>query len=148
MRQLAALVAVFAIISNQAWAFDHSPEAVGQIYFSIPFGAASKQEATPHLGFRVTYGDGLTFPDREEPGAYRDLDIRLNLDGQTDLRVNGVNVSQLSFSLYAAEDDGLTHRSLWTGVGIAAVVGVVVLVAVGGVLVVGRGSGRRTSQSN
>ena len=70
MRQLAALVAVFAIISNHAWAFDHSPEAIGQLYFSIPFGAAPKQKATPYLGFRVAYGDGLTFPDREEPGAY------------------------------------------------------------------------------
>jgi hypothetical protein len=129
MRQLAALVAVFAIISNYAWAFDHSPEAVGQIYFSIPFGAAPNQDATPHLGFRVAYGDGLTFPDRDEPGTYRDLSFRLNLDRQTDLLVNGVDVAEFYPTLSVAEDEGRGKRwPYWTALGIVAGVALTVVI--------------------
>ena len=65
MRQLPALVAIFAIITSHAWAFDPSPDVVGQIYFSIPFGSATKQDVTPRLGFRVVYDDGPTFADRQ-----------------------------------------------------------------------------------
>jgi hypothetical protein len=133
MRQLAALVAVLAIISNHAWAFDQSPETIGQIYFSIPFGAAPRQEATPHLGFRVAYGDRLTFPDRDEPGTYRDLDMRWNLDGQTVLLINGVDVAEFYPSLYAAEDEGLTGQQVALGVAIVVVaVGGAILIASGG----------------
>jgi hypothetical protein len=64
MRRLAALVAIFTIIGSNAWAFDPSHEVVGQIYFSIPFGAATKQQATPRLGFRVGFGEASTFADR------------------------------------------------------------------------------------
>ena len=128
MRQLAALVAVFAIISNHAWAFDNSPEAVGQIYFSIPFGAAPRQEATPHLGFRVAYGERLTFPDRDESATYRDLDLRWNLDGQTDLLINGVDVAEFYPSLSAAGDEGQQKTwPIWVGLGVAAAVVVTVI---------------------
>ena len=105
MRQLAALVAVFAIISNHAWAFDHSPEAVGQVYFSIPFGAPTKQEATAHMGFRVAYGDELTFADHNDKVTFTELDWRSNLDGHAALLLNGVEVVPLSRSFSAAEAD-------------------------------------------
>ena len=108
MRQLTALVAVFAVISSSAWAFDPSHEVVGQMYFSIPFGAAMKQEATPRLGLRVTYGEAPTFADRSARAPYSVFDLRSNLYGQTTLLLNGADVSQLSRSLYATEDDGNT----------------------------------------
>ena len=88
MRRLAALVAVFAIISSNAWAFHPSPEVVGQIYFSIPFGAATKQEETPRLGFQVGYGEGLTSANRNARTPYGVLDFRGNVNGQTTLLLN------------------------------------------------------------
>ncbi len=124
MRRLAALVAVFANISSNAWAFDLSPEVVGQIYFSIPFGAATKQEATPRLGFRVGFGEALTFADHQARATYGVLDWRANLEGQTTLLINGVDAAQLSRALYAAEDEGQTDGvsaagvMIWLGLGV------------------------------
>ena len=74
MRQLLALAAIFAILSNHAWAFDRSPEVVGKMYFSIPFGTATKDKATPQFGFRVSYGDGLTFADGNKRLLRSELD--------------------------------------------------------------------------
>ncbi len=108
MRQMSALVAIFAIITSHSWAFDPSHEVVGQMYLSIPFGAATKQEAAPRLGFRVAYGDGPSFADRNARVPYNLLDWRSNFDGQTTLLLNGVDVVQLSHSLHAAEDEELT----------------------------------------
>ncbi len=130
MRRLAALVAVFAIISSNAWAFDPSPEVVGQIYFSIPFGAATKQEPTPRLGFRVGYGEGLTFADRNTRMPYSMLDLRSDLNGQTTLLINDVDIAQLSRALYAAEDEGQTDMA-----GVVGTAGVVLIV--GGLIVGG-----------
>ncbi len=129
MRQLSALVAIFAIITSHSWAFDPSHELVGQIYLSIPFGAATKQEATPRLGFRVVYGDGPTFADRNARVPYNLLDWRSNFDGQTTLLLNGVDVVQLSQSLHAAEDGELTSdgKVVLIVLGVAAVGGLVYL---------------------
>ena len=106
MRRLAALVAVFAIISSNAWAFDPSPEIVGQFYFSIPLGAATKHQETPRMGFQVGYGEEQTFTNRNARTPYGVLDLRANLDGRTALLLNGIDVFQLSRSLYAAESEG------------------------------------------
>ncbi len=123
MRRLTALVAVFAIISSNAWAFDPSPEVVGQIYFSIPFGASTKQEATPRLGFRLGYGEELTFADHQARARYAVLDWQANLKGQTTLLINGVDTAQLSRALYAAEDEGQTDGEI--GPVLAVVLGIV-----------------------
>ncbi len=133
MRQMSALVAIFAIITSHAWAFDPSHEAVGQIYFSIPFGAATMQKETPRLGFRVAYGDGPTFADRNARVPYNLLDWRSNFDGQTTLLLNGVDVVQLSQSLNAADDAGLTKNE-----GIVLAVVVVLAVAAAMAFVVHR----------
>ena len=131
MRRLAALVAVFAIVSSNAWAFDPYPEFVGQMYFSIPIGAATKQEATPRLGFRVGYSDGLIFDDRNARMSYSVVDWQSNLNGRTTLLINGVDVAQLSRVLYAAEDEGQTDGEVALIVlGIGAAIGVLVYVAV------------------
>ena len=129
MRQLSALVAIFAIITNHSWAFDPSHEVVGQMYLSIPFGAATKQEATPRLGFRVAYGDGPTFADRNARVPYNLLDWRSNFDGQTTLLINGVDVVQLSRSLHAAEDEEVTDsgKVVLIALGVAAIGGLVYL---------------------
>ncbi len=130
MRQRTALVAIFAIITSHAWAFDPSPEVVGQMYLSIPFGAATKQEATPRLGFRVVYDDGPTFADRNARVPYNLLDWRSNLDGQTTLLLNGIDVVQLSRALHAAEDEEVTDvgKKVLLVLGVAAI-GVVGLLA-------------------
>lgn len=131
MRQLSALVAIFAIITSHAWAFDPSPEVVGQIYLSIPFGAATKQDVTPRLGFRVVYDDGPSFADRHARAPYNLLDWRSNFDGQTTLLLNGVDVVQLSQSLHAAEDEDeeltKTGKVILTVLGVAAFGGLVYL---------------------
>ena len=125
MRKLSALVAIFAVITSHAWAFDPSPEFVGQIYFSIPFGSATKQDVTPRLGFRVVYDDGPTFADRNARAPYNLLDWRSNFDGQTTLLLNGVDVVQLSRSLHAAEDGELTSdgKVVLIVLGVAAIGG-------------------------
>ncbi len=133
MRKLSALVAIFAVITSHAWAFDPSPEFVGQIYFSIPFGSATKQDVTPRLGFRVVYDDGPTFADRSARAPYNLLDWRSNFDGQTTLLLNGVDVVQLSQSLNAADDAGLTKNE-----GIVLAVVVVLAVAAAMAFVVHR----------
>ncbi len=92
--------------ASQALAFDHLTEPVGLVYFSIPFGAPTKQEATPWLGFRFDYGFRPAFDDSNARAPYSLADWRLNLDGQTSLRFNGVVVGQLPRSLYAAGDEG------------------------------------------
>ena len=92
--------------ASQALAFDHLTEPVGLVYFSIPFGAPTKQEATPWLGFRFDYGFRPGFDDSNARAPYSLADWRLNLDGQTSLRFNGVDVGQLPRLLYAAEDKG------------------------------------------
>jgi hypothetical protein len=128
---MSALVAIFAIITSHSWAFDPSHEVVGQIYLSIPFGTATKQEATPRLGFRVAYGDGPTFADRNARVPYNLLDWRSNFDGQTTLLLNGVDVVQLSHSLHAAEDEELgTSGKIVLGVLLAGAVGGLVYLAV------------------
>ncbi len=133
MQRLAALVAVFAIISSHAWAFHPSPEVVGQIYFSIPFGGATKQEATPRLGFRVAYGEEPSFADRNARVPYSLLDWRSNLDGRTTLLLNGVDVVQLSRSLNAGEGEGQTDEgvptAVWIGLGIVVIGGLVYIAA-------------------
>ena len=106
LRKLFALLAAFAMTASQALAFDHLTAPVGQVYFSIPFGAPTKQEATPRLGFRVDYGYGSTLDDVRARAPYSPVDWRLNLDGQTSLRLNGVDVGQLPRPLYIAEDGG------------------------------------------
>lgn len=125
MRQLSALAAIFAIITSHAWAFDPSPGVVGQIYLSIPFGAATKQDVTPRLGVRVVYDDGPSFADRHARAPYNLLDWRSNFDGQTILLLNGVDVVQLSHSLHAAEDEELTKNGevIFIVLGIAAIGG-------------------------
>jgi hypothetical protein len=80
----------------------------------------------------VAYGEGVSFPDRDEPGAYRDLDMRFNFDGQTDLLINGVGVAELYPSLYAAEDEGLTGGQIAGVAFVVVVVGGVVLLASSG----------------
>ncbi len=108
MRTFFALLAVFAMTASQALAFDHLTGPVGQVYFSIPFGAPTKQEAMPRLGFRFDYGPRPAFDDTGTRVPYSLVDLRLNLDGQTSLRLNGVDVGQLPRPLYAAEGEGLT----------------------------------------
>ena len=130
MRKLAALVTVFALITNHAWAFDSSHEVVGQVYLSIPFGAVTNQAATPRLGFRVDYRDGPTFADRNAQVPHNLLNWRSNLSGQTTLLLNGVDVGQLSQTLHAAEDEGLTDAEV-AGIVLGVVaVGVLVLLVV------------------
>ena len=128
MRRLAALVAIFTIINSNAGAFDPSHEVVGQMYFSIPFGAATKQEAIPRLGFRVGFGEALTFADHNTRVPYSVLDWRANLNGQTTLLINGVDVARLSRALYAADDeeqtDGEVGTAVWIGLGIVVIGGV------------------------
>ncbi len=132
MRRLAALVAIFTIIGSNAWAFDPSHEVVGQIYFSIPFGAATKQQATPRLGFRVGFGEASTFADRSERAPYGVLEWQASLDGQTALLINGIDIAELSRALYAAEDGGQTDgevpTAVWIGLGIVVVGGLGYLV--------------------
>ena len=91
MRRLAALVAIFTIIGGNAWAFDRSHEVVGQMYFSIPFGAATKQQATPRLGFRVGFGEAAAFADRSARAPYGVLEWQASLNGQTTLLINGID---------------------------------------------------------
>lgn len=138
MRRLIALVATFAIISSNAWAFDPSPEVVGQIYFSIPFGAATKQEGTPRLGFRVGYGEELTFADHQARAQYGVLDWQANLNGQATLLINGVDTAQLSRVLYAAEDEGQTDGVSAAGamifIGLGVLVGGVAYYCINGAL--------------
>ena len=127
MRRLAALVAIFTIIGSNAWAFDRSHEVVGQMYFSIPFGAATKQQATPRLGFRVGFGEASTFADRNARAPYGVLEWQASLSGQTTLLINGVDVVELSRALYAAEDEGQTDgdvsTAVWIGLGVVVVGG-------------------------
>lgn len=137
MRRLAALVAIFTIIGSNAWAFDRSHEVVGQMYFSIPFGAATKQQATPRLGFRVGFGEASTFADRNAAdrsarAPYGVLEWQASLDGRTALLINGIDVAELSRALYAAEDGGQTDgdvsTAVWIGLGIVVVGGLGYLV--------------------
>ena len=130
MRKLAALVTIFTLISSHTWAFDSSHEVVGQMYLSIPFGTATKQAATPRLGFRVDYrGNEPTsdiFAERKAWVPYNLLNWQPKLDGQHALLLNGVDVVQLSQKLNAAEDEGLTDGQIALIVlGIVAVGGVI-----------------------
>ena len=130
MRKLLSLLAAFAMTFSQAAAFEHSIEPVAQVYLSIPFGAPTKQEATPRLGFRVDYGYGSTFDDANARVPYSALDWRLNFDGQTSLFLNGADVGELSRRLNAAEDEGLS-ASQWVGIVLgAAAIGSIILLAV------------------
>ena len=119
MRKLLSLLAAFAMTFSQAAAFEHSIEPVAQVYLSIPFGAPTKQEATPRLGFRVDYGYGSTFDDANARVPYSALDWRLNFDGQTSLFLNGADVGELSRRLNAAEDEGLSAVQ-WGAIAVGA----------------------------
>ncbi len=63
MKNFVTLLAVFAMTISQALAFENSPGPVGQVYFSIPFGASTKQEAMPRLDFRFDHGSRPAFGD-------------------------------------------------------------------------------------
>ena len=106
MRKILALMAVFAMTASPALAFDHSTGPVGQVYFSIPFGAPTLEQAMPRLGFRFDHGYRQAFDDADVRIPYSLADWSLNLDGQTSLRLNGVDAGRLSRTLSAADDDG------------------------------------------
>ena len=104
MRKILALMAVFAMTASPALAFDHSTGPVGQVYFSIPFGAPTLEQAMPRLGFRFDHGQRQAFDDADGRIPYSLADWSLNLNGQSSLRLNGVDVGRLSRPLSAADD--------------------------------------------
>ena len=133
MRKLLALLIVFALTAGRAYAFDNPVDFVGKFYFSIPFGAPTKREAMPHFGFGVGYDFGHEnelIPDRfHAPPPINLFDWRYDLDGQTSIWLNGVDVAQISDKFNAAEDDAETQTALIVlGVVAVAVVGVIVYV--------------------
>lgn len=113
MKKISVLLAApLAAAAGDALAFDDSDKASVQVYFAIPLGAPSKQEATPWLGFRVDRDGMFTNDDRfVDDGATLTslpavLDLRFDLGGQTSLQLNGVDLEQRIQALYAAEGEG------------------------------------------
>jgi len=126
MRKILALMAVFAITASPALAFDHSTGPVGQVYFSIPFGAPTLEQAMPRLGFRFDHGYRQAFDDADVRIPYSLADWSLNLDGQTSLRLNGVDAGRLSRTLSAAENGGIPagNKALLGLIGVSIGVGI------------------------
>lgn len=109
------MAALFTLVSaGQAFAFDRSHETNAQVYFAIPFGGASKADATPRFGFSVDYGtqvsDSLTGTSQFQP--INSLDFRLDIAGDTSIYGNGVNLGERLNAVYASDSDDLTESYL------------------------------------
>ncbi len=108
MKKLSGILAVLFTLATtgQAFAFDSAHQTNAQIYFAIPFGGASKAEATPRFGFSVDYstrvGDSA---DTYALQRINSLDFRLNIAGDASVYSNGVNLSDRLNALYASGDD-------------------------------------------
>ena len=108
MKKLSGILAVLFTLATtgQAFAFDHALQTNAMVYFAIPFGATSKEEATPRFGFSVDYstrvGDSA---DTYALQRINSLDFRLNIAGDASVYSNGVNLSDRLNALYASGDD-------------------------------------------
>ena len=108
MKKFSGILAVLFTLATtgQAFAFDHALQTNAMVYFAIPFGATSKEEATPRFGFNIDYGVRVG----ESADAYalqriNSLDFRLNIAGDASVYSNGVNLSDRLNALYASDDD-------------------------------------------
>lgn len=97
-------LAVFALVSGNALAFDPFGNSRAEIYFTIPFGGSTKADAMPRFGFRVDRTDGRMFVDNGVPLPPNFIDLTYSLDGVTTFNLNGVNLQQAGQALYATDE--------------------------------------------
>ena len=113
---MVAAVALVALTAGDAWAFDNSREPGALLYFTLPFGAQTKQEAAPKIGFRIGItGDSYqTSSSGYDPFSAFDaapvrvrvslFDFGVRLDDTMTFNLKGMDIGQSGSALYA--DDG------------------------------------------
>ena len=120
MRTLLSLLLAFTMATSQALAFENGPNPVGKIYFSVPFGGPARAQMMPRVGFRIdrSHGPSFTHPGVGTPASL--LDWRLDFNGQTNLRLNGVDIGKLQRALHAADGGGWDAGD-WAALGLGIV---------------------------
>ena len=127
MRTLLSVLLAFAMGTSQALAFEYGSDPVGKVYFSLQFGGPAGAKTTPRIGFRIDGGHGPSFTHSGAGAPASLVDWHLDFGGQTNLRLNGVDVGRLQRSLNAAEGEGLSTGQ-WVALGVGAVLLVPIIV--------------------
>lgn len=123
---LAALSLGIATIPAQAQELVNEPAMM--VYYSMPFGAKTRQQAAPTYGFRMDTlenEDGSTFSSFTGKPAM--MDFALNQDGPKSLSFNGVN-ALIKSSVYNA-DSGETETTTAVDLGLVAI-GIIGVIAI------------------
>lgn len=123
---LAALSLAITTMPAQAQELVNEPAMM--VYYSMPFGAKSRQQAAPTYGFRMDTLEsesGISFSSFTGKPAM--MDFALNEDGPKALSFNGVNALKKT-SVYNA-DSGETETTTAIDLGLVAI-GIIGVIAI------------------